>query len=313
VTNEVRVSAPAKINLHLGVGAVREDGYHPLATVFQAVGLYDELTLRPARTSSLTVSGDGVEVSAVPTGPSNLVLRAVEALQTHHGREDLAVSCHLRKRIPVAGGLAGGSTDAAAALVGLDSLFELHTPRAVLQDLATVLGSDVPFCLHGGTALGTGRGEELAPLMTRGDYWWVLLTDDDGLSTPAVYSTFDLMHQGVAPASAQPEPPNDLLSALRVGDVARVGELLQNDLAQAAYTLRPDLAEVVAAGTDCGAFGGLVSGSGPTVAFLCGDAEHAAYVDAQLQDTLGTAPGIVVNAPAHGARVVGARVGGIYQ
>ncbi len=309
MSNEVRVSAPAKINLHLGVGAVRPDGFHPLVTVFQAVGLYDELTFRPAEESSLTVSGEGVDVVAVPTGPSNLVLRAVDALAAHHGREDLAVSCHLRKRIPVAGGLAGGSTNAAAALVGVDSLYELRTPRQELHDLAAQLGSDVPFCLHGGTALGTGRGEELAPLMSRGDYWWVLLPDDAGLSTPAVYSAFDLL------GHHEPDPgqPMELLSALRVGDVARVGELLHNDLAEAAYSLRPDLADVVAAGEECGAFGGLVSGSGPTVAFLCGDAEHAAYVDGQLQDVLGTAPGIVVKAPAHGARVVGARVGGIYQ
>ena len=309
MSNEVRVSAPAKINLHLGVGGVREDGFHPLVTVFQAVGLYDELTLRPAGTTTLSVSGEGVETRDVPTGPSNLVLRAVRALADHHGREDLTVSCHLRKRIPVAGGLAGGSTDAAAALVGVDSLFELHTPRQELHDLAGTLGSDVPFCLHGGTALGTGRGEELAPLMSRGDYWWVLLTDDAGLSTPAVYSTFDLMHAQVP----DPEPPTELLSALRNGDVARVGELLRNDLADAAYSLRPDLARVVAAGRDCGAFGGLVSGSGPTVAFLCSDAEHASYVDAQLQDALDVGPGIIVNAPAHGAKVVGARVGGIYQ
>lgn len=309
MSTEVRVSAPAKINLHLGVGGVREDGFHPLVTVFQSVGLYDELTLRPAGTTSLTVSGEGVEVSAVPAGPSNLVVRAVQALSDHHGRDDLAVSAHLRKRIPVAGGLAGGSTDAAAALVGLDSLFELHTPRQALHDLAATLGSDVPFCLHGGTALGTGRGEELAPLMSRGDYWWVLLTDDAGLSTPAVYTAFDLMHTAVP----DPDPPVELLSALRIGDVARVGELLHNDLADAAYSLRPDLARVVAAGRECGAFGGLVSGSGPTVAFLCGDAEHAASVDAQLQEELDVAPGLVVNAPAHGAKVVGARVGGIYQ
>ena len=309
MSSEVRVSAPAKINLHLGVGAVRPDGYHPLVTVFQSVGLYDELTLRPARTSSMTVSGEGIEVAAVPTGPSNLVLRAVEVLAEHHHRPDLAVSAHLRKRIPVAGGLAGGSTDAAAALVGVDSLFELHTPRQELHDLAATLGSDVPFCLHGGTALGTGRGEELAPLMSRGDYWWVLLPDDDGLSTPAVYSAYDLLGEH----APEPEPPTALLSALRVGDVARVGELLHNDLAAAAYSLRPDLAQVVEAGAECGAFGGLVSGSGPTIAFLCSDAEHAAYVDARLQDTLGTSPAIVVNAPAHGARVVGARVGGIYQ
>lgn len=306
---EVRVSAPAKINLHLGVGAVRPDGFHPLVTVFQAVALFDELTIRPAATTTLTVSGEDVDVSAVPTGPSNLVVRAVEALARHHDRPDLAVAVHLRKRIPVAGGLAGGSTDAAATLVGVDSLFELRTPKQALHDLAAELGSDVPFCLHGGTALGTGRGEELAPLMSSGDYWWLILTDDQGLSTPAVYSAYDLLH----PTVPEPQVPAELLAALRVGDLETVGAHLHNDLARAAYTMRPDLAQLVAVGRSAGAYGGLVSGSGPTVAFLCGDADHAEYVDAQLQDALGTAPGIVVTAPAHGARVVGARVGGIYQ
>ena len=218
---------------------------------------------------------------------------------------------HLRKRIPVAGGLAGGSADAAAALVGLDSLYGLRTGREELSQIAAELGSDVPFCLHGGTALGTGRGEQLAPLMSRGTYWWVLATDGSGLSTPQVYATYDRLHEGMS--VPDPEPPTELLSALRVGDLDRVGRALHNDLQQAALALRPDLEELVRVGRVAGAFGVVVSGSGPTVALLCGDADHAAYVDDQLQRELDRAPHLIVRAPGHGARVVGARTGGLYQ
>lgn len=311
MTAEVRVSAPAKVNLHLGVGPVGRDGYHPLVTVYQSLALYDELTLRETDQTSLTVSGDGVEVAQVPTDGTNLVLRAAAALARHHRRDDLTAAMHLRKRIPVAGGLAGGSADAAAALVGLDSLYGLHTGRDALSQIAAELGSDVPFCLHGGTALGTGRGEQLAPLMSRGTYWWVLATDGSGLSTPQVYATYDRLHEGTA--VPEPEPPAELLSAVRVGDVARVGSALHNDLQPASFALRPDLVQLVGVGRAAGAFGVVVSGSGPTVALLCGDADHATYVDEQLQAELDRAPHLVVRAPGHGARVVGARSGGLYQ
>jgi 4-diphosphocytidyl-2-C-methyl-D-erythritol kinase len=311
MTAEVRVSAPAKINLHLGVGPVEEDGYHPLVTVFQAVDLYDELTLRESPRTSLTVSGDGVEVAGVPRDESNLVLRAVRALAEHHARDDLTAAMHLRKRIPVAGGLAGGSADAAAALLGLDSLYELRTGRLVLSRIAAGLGSDVPFCLHGGTALGTGRGEQLAPLMTRGDYWWVLVPDASGLSTREIYEIYDGIHGALSlPA---PEPPTGMTAALRVGDVEQVGAQLYNDLQAAVLSVRPDLDDVVQAGRDAGAYGALVSGSGPTVALLCGDADHAAYVDDQVQRDLGRGPNLVTKGPGHGAKVVGARTGGLYQ
>ena len=311
MTVEVRVSAPAKVNLHLGVGAVRDDGYHPVTTVYQALALYDELTLRDADKTSLTVSGDGVDVSSVPTDGTNLVVRALDALAVHHGRDDLTAAMHLRKRIPVAGGLAGGSADCAAALVGIDSLFELRTGRAALSELAAELGSDVPFALHGGTALGTGRGEQLAPLMTRGDYWWVVLPDAGGLSTPQVYGAYDRMHAGIT--LPDPVPPTDILAALRGGDADRVGEQLHNDLQEPAIALRPELAEVLQAGRTAGALGAVVSGSGPTVALLCGDADHASYVDETVRQSLDRPPGLVVKAPAHGAKVVGARHGGLYQ
>ena len=301
MTAEVRVSAPAKINLCLGVGAVRPDGYHPLATVYQAVGLYDEVVLRPADVDDLTVSGDGVDVAAVPTDETNLVIRAVRLLAEHHG-DDLPVAVHIRKRIPVAGGLAGGSTDAAAALVGADLLFGLQTPREVLLKLAGQLGSDVPFCVVGGTAMGSGRGELVTPVMTRGEYWWVIVPDSQGLSTPAVYGEFDRLQTG-RPAP-EPEVPDELLAGLRAGDAARLGAALANDLQPAALSFRPDLAELLAAGRTATAHGALVSGSGPTTVFLCDGPDHAHQVDQVLQHD-GLEPAIVVKGPVPGARVVG--------
>lgn len=308
--DEVRVSAPAKVNLGLAVGPVRDDGFHPVVTVYEAIGLYDELTLRAADRTTLSVSGEGVDVSGLPTDEDNLVLRAVRALGEHHRRDDLTASMHLRKRIPVAGGLAGGSADAAAALVGLDSLYDLRTGRAALTEIAARLGSDVPFGLHGGTALGTGRGEHLAPLMTRGGHWWVVLPDEGGLSTPEVYAEHDRLHAGTS--LPHPVPPADLLAALRVGDVERVGSLLHNDLQPAALSLRPDLEDVLDAGRAAGAYAALVSGSGPTVVLLCGDADHATYVDDRVRSERG-GHSLVVRAPGHGAKVVGARHGGLYQ
>ena len=302
MTAEVRVSAPAKINLCLGVGAVRPDGYHPLATVYQAVALYDEVVLRPADSGELTVSGDGVDVADVPTGEDNLARVAVRLLAEHHDRE-LGVSIHIRKRIPVAGGLAGGSTDAAAALVGADALFNLHTPRQEMLALAARLGSDVPFCVLGGTAMGSGRGELVSPVMTRGDYWWVVVPDAAGLSTPAVYAEFDRMHDG-RPVP-EPEVADELLAALRAGDASALGPTLSNDLQPAALSFRPDLAQVLRCGLDSGAHGALVSGSGPTTVFLCGTAQQADQVDRLLQHGAGTGPAIIVKGPAHGARVTG--------
>ncbi|HET6560919.1 MAG TPA: 4-(cytidine 5'-diphospho)-2-C-methyl-D-erythritol kinase [Marmoricola sp.] len=301
MTAEVRVTAPAKINLCLGVGPVREDGYHPLATVYQAVGLYDDLTLRPARLPELTVSGDGVDTTDVPEDERNLAWRAVELLAEHHGHE-LAVSMHIRKRIPVAGGLAGGSTDAAAALVGADALFRLRTPRPELLALAAELGSDVPFCVEGGTAIGSGRGELVAPVMTRGEYWWVLVPGQGGLSTPAVYEKFDRLS---GPAVPHPGVPDELLAALRAGDPHRLGAALTNDLEPAALSFRPALAELLACGRQASAHGALVSGSGPTTVFLCESAAHAEVVDLHLQREAGTAPALVVRGPVPGARAGG--------
>ncbi|CAA9373198.1 MAG: 4-diphosphocytidyl-2-C-methyl-D-erythritol kinase [uncultured Nocardioidaceae bacterium] len=302
MTAEVRVTAPAKINLCLGVGPVRGDGYHPLATVYQAIGLYDEVVLRPADAPDLTVSGDGVDITDVPADETNLAMRAVRMLAEHHG-EELTVAMHVRKRIPVAGGLAGGSTDAAAALVGADLLFDLHTPRDELLELAGRLGSDVPFCLVGGTAMGSGRGEVVTPVMTRGEYWWVVVPGAGGLSTPAVYGEHDRLSAGRR--IAEPEIPDELLAGLRAGDAEKLGAALEDDLQPAALSLRPELEELLAAGRMASAHGALVSGSGPTTVFLCDSPTHAQRVDQGLQYELATEPGLIVKGPVHGARVVG--------
>lgn len=317
MTARVRVTTPAKVNLCLGVGPVRPDGYHPLATVYQALGMYDEVVLGLLPTDGadptedggvpMSVSGDGVDVSGVPCDRTNLAARAVRLLGEHAGRE-LPTSVHVRKRIPVAGGLAGGSSDAAAALLGADLLHELHTPKAELLELAAELGSDVPFCLTGGTAIGGGRGEVLTPVMARGEYWWCVVPDARGLSTPAVYDEFDRLHADRPPPD--PEVPDALLSALASGEPRQLGAALSNDLQPAALSLRPDLGELLQAGLDCSALGALVSGSGPTTVFLCEGPGHAEDVARALsgiathRHTDRGAP-LVVKGPVAGARVTG--------
>ena len=294
---EVVVAAPAKINLSLGVGPVRPDGFHPLATVYQAIGLYDEITARPSDEQTLTVTGEDIDVSDVPTDESNLALQAASLLALHHGRDD-AVAMSIRKRIPVAGGLAGGSADAAGALVACDALWGTETPRETLLELAADLGSDVPFCLVGGTAIGTGRGEVVAPAMVRGKYWWVLALAEGGLSTPEVYRVFDRLH----PSAPQPQVPTELMAALRSGDVELLGKSLGNDLQAAAFSLRPELEELLELGIQGSAHGALVSGSGPTCLFLAENETHATQVRGWLWNAVPKllyAPG-----PVPGARVI---------
>lgn len=305
MTSEIRVVAPAKINLSLAVGGVGADGYHPVATVYHAIGLYDEVVVRPAARTSLTVSGSDVDLDAVPTDEQNLAWRAAHALADHVGR-DLAAQVHVHKNIPVAGGLAGGSTDAAATLVALDALFELGLARADLMRVAATLGSDVPFCLVGGTAVGTGRGELVAPVMTRGTYWWAVVPGEGGLSTPRVYAEFDRLSDGRD--VPEPELPEVLLGSLLAGDAAALGAALVNDLQPAALSLRPTLAVPLDAGRDAGALGALVSGSGPTTVFLCGDADHAREVRDLVVAATGARTGFVVPGPVPGAKVSAARL-----
>lgn len=295
--DRVRVRAPGKINLALAVGRRQEDGYHPLATVFQAVSLYEEVTARPADEVVVTVSG--LQADLVPTDATNLAVRAAHALADAVG-VPAAVALTLHKGIPVAGGMAGGSADAAATLVACDALWGTGLTRAALAEIAAGLGSDVPFALLGQTAVGRGRGDLLTPAMSRGEYHWALGLQRTGLSTPAVYAAFDEVVGGVDEA---PEPDRGLLSALRSGDPAALGLALVNDLQPAALELAPHLAETLAVAEDAGALGVVVSGSGPTVAALARSRQHALAVAAAM-----TAAGVVDDVLTAVGPVPGARV-----
>lgn len=297
----VTATAPAKINLCLGVGPVRADGFHPLATVYQAVGLLDTVTVSWASETTITVTGeDRIDLSGVPTDHTNIAARAAGLLAAHHGR-DAAVRIAIHKGIPVAGGLAGGSADAAATLVACDALWQTGTSLPDLLALAGRLGSDVPFCVLGGTASGSGHGELVAPVPTRGEHWWTVLESAEGLSTPTVYAEFDLLHAD-RPVQA-PTVPAVLLDALGAGDVAALGAALTNDLQEAALRLRPELGRSLAVGREAGAHGALVSGSGPTCVFLCADEAHAGAV-ADALGAHGLGPASVAPGPVAGARVV---------
>ncbi|MFN2538462.1 MAG: 4-(cytidine 5'-diphospho)-2-C-methyl-D-erythritol kinase [Mycobacteriales bacterium] len=295
----VTVRAPAKLNLHLGVGALRADGYHELTTVFHAIGLFDEVTV--TRSDALTVTVEGDSGYGVPHDSSNLAAKAVLALAEATGNTpDIAL--HLRKGIPVAGGCAGGSADAAAALVGCDVLWGLGLGREELTEIAAGIGSDVPFSLHGGTALGTGRGERLTPVLGAGSYSWVLALADGGLSTPAVYAKLDQLRVE-GPVTVVSDAA-EVLAALRHGSAEKLGRALSNDLQPAAVALKPELSKLLEAGGDLGALGGIVSGSGPTVAFLGRDDAHATALAAALAGHGVCRSVRVADGPVPGARVI---------
>ena len=298
-TGSVTVRVPGKVNLYLTVGDLRDDGYHDLTTVFHAVSLFDQVTVRNADLMSVEVVGIGAD--KVPTDRRNLAWQAAELLASHVGRvPDVAIT--IEKSIPVAGGMAGGSADAAGVLVAMNSLWELGLPRADLHMLAARLGSDVPFALHGGTALGTGRGEELTTVLARSSFHWVLALPTGGLSTPAVFAEIDRLRAGrVLP---EPRVSDDLMAALRSGNARALGNLLANDLQPAACSLRPDLEQTLEAGREVGALGALVSGSGPTVVFLVNDGEHALDVCAGVLAAEVAEQVFTVSGPVHGARVI---------
>ncbi|HEY8373658.1 MAG TPA: 4-(cytidine 5'-diphospho)-2-C-methyl-D-erythritol kinase [Pseudonocardiaceae bacterium] len=302
VPQPVTVRVPAKVNLHLSVGDTRPDGYHDILTVFQALSLTDEVTVAVAEEPGLEVYGEGAE--SVPTDASNLAWRAVQALAERTGRDpyDPKVRVVLRKGIPVAGGMAGGSADAAATLVALAALWRLDMGRDELAEVAARLGSDVPFALYGGTALGSGRGEKLVPVLTRHTFHWVIALDRRGLSTPDVYRELDrLRAEGSPPRVGSVEP---VLEALASGDPRQLALLIGNDLQAAAVSLRPSLRRTLRAGVNAGALAGIVSGSGPTCAFLCRDAEDAVQVAAELAGAGVCRAVRVAQGPVPGARVV---------
>ncbi len=298
--------APAKINIYLGVGPRRRDGYHELATVFHALDVADEVIAERDDKGRLSIeveAGQGacVDLESVPVDETNLAVQAAQALRRYAGVE-CGVRLRIVKRIPVAGGLAGGSADAAAALLACDAVWDTGCGRAELATLGARLGSDVPFALHGGTVLGSGRGERLAPVMSPTRLHWVLAVADGGLSTPAVYSELDSMRS----ASVVPPPrvPPDLLAALRVGDVEAVGAHLSNDLQPAACRLRPALTDVIETGRELGAVAGIVSGSGPTVVFLAADESSARQLSRDLRDEGVCEDAVATSGAASGARLL---------
>ena len=272
--------APAKINLALHVGPRGADGFHEVATTYQAVSLDEVVTAEDADDLSVVVGGTDADL--VPTDGANLAVRAAVALAEHVGRRP-GVRLVITKQVPVAGGLAGGSADAAAALVACDALWETALGRVALLEIAATLGSDVPFALTGGTALGIGRGDQLTATLVRGQSHWVLAIAERGLGTADVYARLDRLRAG----HAVPEPRVDLpvTSALAAGNQDALGRALVNDLEPAALALRPELRKTLSAGRDAGALGGLVSGSGPTCAFLARDAEHALDLAVALSAT----------------------------
>jgi 4-diphosphocytidyl-2-C-methyl-D-erythritol kinase len=295
----VTVRVPAKVNLYLGVGGRRRDGYHDLTNVFQAVSLYDEVTAAGGSGPSVRVEGEAVD--GVPVDADNLAVRAAVALAAATGREpDVALT--ITKRIPVAGGMAGGSADAAAALLACDALWGTAVPRTELTAIAAGLGADVPFLLTGGTALGVGRGDQLTPVLGRGSYYWVLALADRGLSTATVYAELDRL-RGDTEAGA-PSAPDEVMSALRAGDAAALGRAMRNDLGSATLRLRPQLSRALDTGRDLGALGGVISGSGPTLAFLCASQDLALRFAAAFSGAGVCRSTRVVHGPVPGAHVV---------
>ncbi len=277
-SDSVTVEVPAKINLALKVAPIGADNFHELITLFHAVSLFDTVTAKPGmQGATLHIQGEGVDT--LPVDDSNLAVKAAKLLAAHHGVEP-NVDLHIVKRIPIAGGMAGGSADAAGTLIACDRLWETNTPRGDLENLAAQLGSDVTFALHGGTALGSGRGELLTSVITTGEYHWVIALAEGGLSTPAVYSEFDRAQ--VALPSGRLDIPAELLLALRAGDSQELGSMLFNDLEQAALSLMPSLSKTLQVGLDLGAVGAIVSGSGPTCVFLARSEDHAVNLAASL-------------------------------
>jgi 4-diphosphocytidyl-2-C-methyl-D-erythritol kinase len=290
------------VNLQLSVGATRADGYHDLVTVFQAVSLYDEVTAEPS-TGGVTLTSEGEGAGRLPVDGRNLAVRAARTLAETAGVA-ADVRLHLRKQIPVAGGMAGGSADAAATMLACDALWGLQLDLGELTEIAAGLGADVPFALTGGTAVGVGTGAQLTSALARGHFHWVLALADTGLQTAQVYAAHDRLES----ASIRPEPrvSDDLMAALRSGDPVRLGAALGNDLQAAALSLRPQLRFTLDVGLELGAVGAIISGSGPTCAFLASDEEHAV----ELAVTL-SAAGVCravrrAEGPVAGARLVDA-------
>jgi 4-diphosphocytidyl-2-C-methyl-D-erythritol kinase len=276
--HSVTASAPGKTNLFFAVGPLLDDGFHDVASIYLALDLREEVSVSPASAWSIAVSGNisAEQIAAVPTGEENLVVKAAKRVAELAGTRPQPLAFAIDKHVPVAGGMGGGSADAAAALVAVNALWCTGV-ESKLSDTVE-LGADVPFALAGGIAIGLGRGEQLTPIESVPSIHLVLVTNDHGLSTPAVYKRLDELRAArgadprLVPAAIVPEV---LIRALQAGNLADIAELLMNDLQEAALDLRPDLKQTIEDGIAAGALTGFVSGSGPTIAFLTADADRA--------------------------------------
>lgn len=299
--------APGKINVFFRVGALQPDGYHDVASLYQAVSLFEEVTAKPSADFSVRFTGP-VDCEGLPTDDSNLAIRAAKLLAERTGYEG-GVQLTVLKRVPIAGGMGGGSADAAATLLACDELWGTGLGRSELHALGAELGADVPFALEGGTAVGTGRGDELSPALAKGEFHWVLALSDGGLSTPTVYRTLD-EHREEHLTDLGPQPQTvkvdtAVLQAVRVGDAGSLADAMHNDLQAASLKLDPGLFELLELGESRGALAGIVSGSGPTLAFLVDGGQAAAELQATFRHAgVGT---LAVTGPVPGARVISSR------
>ena len=296
----VLVKVPAKINLSLKVAPLGEDGYHELATVFHAVSIYDEVTVSMVRPGQEGISVGGSNAEKVPTNKENLVNKAVTEI-AKHVNQPIHARIHIDKSIPIAGGMAGGSADAAATIIGINHLWDFHLTIDELNLIASKVGSDVPFLLHGNTALGYGRGEQLTPVLHRDSLHWVIATNNFGLSTPEVYAEFD--HLTKDKEATDPEISLELLKALAHGNPNEVAKNLVNDLQAAALSLKPELRRLLRAGEEAGALAGIVSGSGPTCVFLCLDDTAASDIAIDLLSSGTCTSAVTAFGPVPGARI----------
>ena len=292
---------PAKVNLQLAVGPLGADGFHEVTTVFQAISLFDDVTVETAaENNGISIQVTGQTSTGVPSDSSNLAVKAATLMIKNYDLpSDLNIK--LKKEIPVAGGMAGGSADAAGVIVGLDSLFELGLSRDEMEMVGSKIGADVPFSICGGVAIGTGRGDQITPALFKGSYNWVLALSGQGLATPSVYAECDRLREGLSIST--PVVSEQLMQALRAGDAKALGKSLSNDLQPAACSLRPALRLVLDVGLDYGALGGIVSGSGPTVAFLVKDDEHAMDLTVALSSS-----GVISSVVRASGAVAGARI-----
>ena len=292
---------PAKVNLQLAVGPLGDDGFHEVTTVFQAISLFDDVTVATApENNGISIQITGQTSTGVPSDNSNLAVKAAALMIKNYDLpNDLSIK--LKKEIPVAGGMAGGSADAAGVIVGLDSLFELGLSRDEMEMVGSKIGADVPFSICGGVAIGTGRGDQITPALFKGSYNWVLALSGQGLATPSVYAECDRLREGLSIST--PVVSEQLMQALRAGDAKALGKSLSNDLQPAACSLRPALRLVLDVGIDYGALGGIVSGSGPTVVFLVKDDEHAMDLTVALSSS-----GVISSVVRATGAVAGARI-----